>query len=1002
MKKITIYFMMLFSITAFSQIELVENFDDTANNQVPAGWTETNFSVNSNFTCDGSAKAIYTAFTAAGQETLTTPNYTAISNGTDLTVSFSYNIFEQVSQFPPPSFVAPATAWGSIDLEYTTDGVNWTNITTINDSNFTYSSITDCGATASINVGPIANASDFQARFVVTSTNITNFALWVIIDNVSFTQVATAAPNCDSTLVSPLNGATDADTDVLLTWEPATGLPTGYTVSVGTTSGGTEIVNAQTTTETSYALTGLSYVTEYFVNIVPFNGIGNATGCTEESFTTRTAPIPGATCSLPIEVSTFPYVEIAGDTDNYEDNIDDSPCSNTYMNGKDVFYEITPTTDMSINIEVNNISNNGASIHVVNGCPDTATECVAYVGSFSGDSRSLTEVVLLAGNSYFVVLSNSGSTRTYSYDLIITENSCINPTIGALTPVADCDNGQFSVDVDVSYLGSATSLTLSDDDATTADVTNITSTGIVTVGPYPSGTLVNFSLTNDQDGVCFFSDSTFFYCPPSNDECGDAINLTANTDDTCSVFVSATNAGATESVADPSSCSSSNTNDVWFSFTASSEIMILEYLNLESAPGFPAGGIFQSTELLSGSCGSLTSLACYISAYVTFPALTVGNTYYVRTKTNFGSSQQNFDICLREAPAAPANDECSSADTMAVPTVDGATEMVSGTTVGSTLSADNSCETENYGDVWYVLNPTVTGVYEFSIEENPTGQSGSVNYSIYEGACGALTAKTPSCSSSNAIVTLDAGTTYYAMVQSQQNNPGITFDLDVTKLPDAIANSDCSAPVVLTESTDATGNNSISGNINVTDIAYYSPEGCASSSTESVWYSLTPQYTGTYNFEFTRDSGFASYTVYDTSDCSQTETAGYVTGFSSCFNSGAKTGDLVAGNTYLIFVHSSSASEFTFFAYPDPSLGLDSNNFESFAYYPNPVKNTLTIEARNEMSEISVHNIVGQKVKQFTPNGLTTSLDMNQLNKGVYFVTVKINNSQKTFRVIKE
>ncbi|NRD19917.1 hypothetical protein HNV08_07650 [Winogradskyella eckloniae] len=503
MKKITFYCMMLFSIVSFAQIEVNEDFDDLANNAVPTGWTETNFGASSNFPCDGSTKSIGTGFTSAGQETLTTENYTAISNGTDLSVSFSLNVLEQVSQFPPASFVAPATDWGSVVLEYTTDGTNWNNIITIDDSNFTYTSTSDCSM-ASVNIGPIANGSDFQARFVVTAVNISNFALWVSIDNVSLNQVASTVPNCDVALTTPVAGATDADVDMTMAWEAATGLPTGYTVSVGTTSGGTDVVNAATTTEASYVLAGLAYETQYFVNIVPFNGIGSATGCVEETFTTRSAPLPGATCSSPIVVTSFPYLESGGDTDNYEDNIDASPCSNSYMNGKDVFYEITPATDMSINIDVSNISNNGASIHVVNGCPDVATECIAYVGTFSGDTRSLTEIVLLAGNTYFVVLSNSGSTRTYTYDLIITENSCINPTIGSLTPVADCANGQFTVDVDISYLGSATSLVLTDDDATSADISGISSTGVVTAGPYASGTTVNFTLTNEQDGTCFY------------------------------------------------------------------------------------------------------------------------------------------------------------------------------------------------------------------------------------------------------------------------------------------------------------------------------------------------------------------------------------------------------------------------------------------------------------------------------------------------------------------
>ena len=241
MKKITFYFLMLLSITAYAQIEVLEDFEDVANNQIPENWTDTNFAVASNFTCDGSEKAIYTGFTAAGQETLTTPNYTAISNGTDLNVSFSYNVFEQVSQFPPASYVAPTAGWGSLVLEYSTDnGVSWINATTINDSNFTFVDNSTCSSTADITISGIANASDFQARFVATGTTISNFALWIIVDNVSFTQLATNIPNCDATLISPLSGATDADIDMALTWQAATGLATGYTVSVGTTSGGTD------------------------------------------------------------------------------------------------------------------------------------------------------------------------------------------------------------------------------------------------------------------------------------------------------------------------------------------------------------------------------------------------------------------------------------------------------------------------------------------------------------------------------------------------------------------------------------------------------------------------------------------------------------------------------------------------------------------------------------------------------------------------------------------
>lgn len=993
MKKITFYLMMLLSVTAFAQVEIIENFDGAVS------WTTTEMQTFGSFACGGSGDSMTHYGDANTVGTASSPNYAGISNGTALTASFSYNIFIQDSNFFPRTYSAPPAGWGSLVFEYSIDGgTSWVPVTTIDDSNYVMVDELTCQHTGDISVGTIPNGVDFQARFTATVNDFTGFKLFVQFDDVSITQIADAVPNCDATLVSPINGSDTAESDMSLMWQAATGLPTGYKVSVGTTSGSTDVVNEAITTETSYALTGLAYETQYFVTIVPFNGIGDATGCIEESFTTRIAPVAGASCASSIEIASVPYLAI-GNTDDYEDEYDASPCNNGYMRGKDVFYEYTPAVDESINIGVSNIDNSGASVHVVEGCIDVATECVAYIGTSSGTSLDLTEVVLTGGTTYFIVLSNSGSTRTYNYQLYIDKNNCINPTF-TVTPDADCGSGRFYVDVDVTYLGDATSLVLTDD----AGVANetITATGIVNVGPYASGSLVSFTLTNNQDTSCSYTDSTFFYCPPTNDECTDAIDLTStiNSVGSCAMVTAASNTGATESAEGSGNCSSSNTNDVWFRFTATSETMILEYLNAESAPGFATGGILQATELFSGSdCGTLTSLACFTTNYVTFSGLTPTNIYYFRNNTNIGDTQQNFDICLSEAPTPPANDECMNADTLNAPTTDNATENVSGTTVGATLSADNACNTSGFGDVWYAINPTVDGLFEFSLDENPTSQDGAVYYSLYEGACGSLTVKSTACNSnSNTIFALNSGTSYYVMVQSNQITPGLTFDLAITKLPDAVVNNDCSTPSILIESTNDTGNNAITSNL---ENSYPSAEACTSSY-KTVWYSLTPTLTGTYHFDFTTSG--ARYSVYDTDDCTNTS-GNYVTGITSCYNSGDKTGELVAGNTYLINVSisttSSASSEFTLFAYPDPSLSVEANSFEAFSYYPNPVINTLTVEAKNTISNISIFNIVGQQVTNIAPNHLKSIVDMNELNDGVYFVTVTIQNSQKTFKIIK-
>lgn len=1004
MKKITFYLMMFLSFAAFSQVEIVENFDSTSPNQVPDGWTYTNnFRASNSFACVGNGNSASVGLPAGNSATLTTPNYTTVTNATDLTVSFSVNVFEQVSQFPPPSFVGPATGWGSLVLEYSIDGgSNWITAATVNDSNFTFSATDACIDMAPVNVGALAAGTDFQARFVATSVNVDNFATWITLDNVSITQVATTIPNCDATLISPANGSDTADTDVTLVWQAATGIPTGYNVSVGTTSGASDIVS-DTTTDTNYALSGLTYETEYFVNIVPFNGFGNAESCTEESFTTRLAPIAGATCSSPHVVDMFPYIVASDDTANYENNVNSGSCGSndtSYMLGNDVFYEIIPATDVSINIDLANISNNGAAMHLMKGCPtDVDKECIDYVGSFStsGGSLNISEAVLLAGESYFLVLSNSSSSRTYSYSLIITQNSCINPDF-LLTPVSDCGSGQFSVDVDVTYMGDASSLTLVDDFGNSN--TNITTTGVVNFGPYPSGSTVNFTLTNNQDGNCSFEGSTYFYCPPSNDECANSIDLTSsiNTDDTCTLFTNATNAGATESTGDPASCSG-NTNDVWFSFVADGSTMILEYLNVTAEIG--GGGTIQSTELMEGSCGSLTSLSCSTGQYVQLSNLIDGNTYYIRNKTNLsGEYAQSYDLCLRTAPTAPANDECSNATVLTLSTDDQCDNAASGTTSGATPSAENLCDsgTSNpYNDVWYAFTPSETGYYEFSWTN--TGESTSTTrYAIFEGTCGTFTNLSSSCSTNNnQILNLTGSETYYVVVRTITSGPGVDFDLCVWQLPPAVGNSECSTPFVLSESPDQNGSNAISGNL---DNSYNSPEGCSSASYESVWYSFTPTYTGLYNFDFTRVSGTSYYAIYNTDNCADTGSAGFLAG--SCYGSSAVSADVVGGNTYLIMVHASSAAEFELFVYPDPSLSTESVAFETFKYYPNPIINTLTLEAKEAITKVTVHNIVGQQVEVLTPNNSKSTISMDGLKKGVYFVTVSINDAQKTIKVVKQ
>lgn len=83
---------------------------------------------------------------------------------------------------------------------------------------------------------------------------------------------------------------------------------------------------------------------------------------------------------------------------------------------------------------------------------------------------------------------------------------------------------------------------------------------------------------------------------------------------------------------------------------------------------------------------------------------------------------------------------------------------------------------------------------------------------------------------------------------------------------------------------------------------------------------------------------------------------------------------------------------------------LSSNNdFEvyNFSYYPNPVNGLLFLNSNTEITEVSVFNLIGQKlnVPTFAQN---TQIDLSGLYHGNYLVHVKINESIKVFKIVRQ
>ncbi|WP_452223035.1 fibronectin type III domain-containing protein [Lacinutrix chionoecetis] len=696
--------------------------------------------------------------------------------------------------------------------------------------------------------------------------------------------------------------------------------------------------------------------------------------------------------------------------------------------------------------------------------------------------------------------------------------ACIAPA-GNGTVVLDCATSMFSIDVDVTSLGDATSINIFD--GTTS--TPVNATGVTTVGPYAFGSTIDITLVHDTDNSCDTDLGSFtdFACPPANDECDNAIGLTVNEDLNCGEVTAGTTVAATASP-QPDDATGTPNNDVWFTFTATNTAHLISLLNVTAVNGTATDmGMSVFDDLAGCSMTAANEVGESDPNSFTVSGLTAGNTYYLRvygwSSSPTATAQTNFDVCVGTPPPPPANDDCAGALVLTESADATCSNAVSGTTVSATASAEADCSTTN-SDVWYTFVPTTTANYTLSVTETMDFGTSSTYVSIFEGSCGALTQVGTTCTSTSVSEDLVSGTTYYVSVRSTSTTAGVNFDLCAYPTPPPPANDLCtgSEPISCGETlngttiqaTGAGGATSCDGsigndvwyqftgtgdNVTITVVAanegsqigvYESTDGTCAGFTEGacvasedglgtlttsvdfastagteyyisvgawissgddflftieaactppndecadaealtlgvmvtgdstnatdsgiaaatcgptggdqdIWYSFVATTTGAVTVDTTADTA----AIYDA--CGGTEVA--------CVGEGmTDVGGLTDGTTYYVRVYNTGVAkvagpiELTISEATLSTTDFDGNTI--FSYYPNPVNNTLTLNAQQAINNVSVFNMLGQEVIRIAPNAVSNDVDMSKLQSGAYFVQVTVGSAVETVRIIK-
>ena len=246
----------------------------------------------------------------------------------------------------------------------------------------------------------------------------------------------------------------------------------------------------------------------------------------------------------------------------------------------------------------------------------------------------------------------------------------------------------------------------------------------------------------------------FAFAQPVNNLCGSATTLTPG-HGCLNIAGTLTAATYTAGVGLPG-CGTA-VADVWYRFVASSTTPTITVAQTSGVAGL------RRSQLFSGTCASLTSLACSgDNNNLAAVGLVLGQTYYVRVYSN--GAAFTFNICITD----PHN-VCGSAVTLTSRTV---CNNIPGNMYGSTLTAPTTINAPDCAaapaptrDIWYrfvaqTINPTIT------LSGVGVNFTGNCRMQLLSNNCGATFTSYYCGTTSIAANHLTPGTTYFIRVYS--------------------------------------------------------------------------------------------------------------------------------------------------------------------------------------------------------------------------------------------
>jgi hypothetical protein len=101
--------------------------------------------------------------------------------------------------------------------------------------------------------------------------------------------------------------------------------------------------------------------------------------------------------------------------------------------------------------------------------------------------------------------------------------------------------------------------------------------------------------------------------------------------------------------------------------------------------------------------------------------------------------------------------------------------------------------------------------------------------------------------------------------------------------------------------------------------------------------------------------------------------------------------------------YNQTSSNFTFTTESDPALSTEEFKTKLFTIYPNPTAESLNIETNETINSVTVYNLLGKQIMFIEGNQiLNNTLNVGNLTKGIYFITIEANGKNEKLKFIKQ